>query len=92
MILKVKDIRNESVEELESKLENMRKKHMELRFSHATGTLKNPLDLQVIRKDITRILNVIIEKKGESRHYTQGLGKKEPIRKIKGLLKRKMAK
>ncbi len=61
-MIKVKDIRQETKEELESKLDNMRKKHMELRFQHASGTLKNPLELRVIKRDIAKMLTVVNEK------------------------------
>ena len=38
---------------------------MELRFNHTAGTLKNPLELRTIRKDIARLLTIMGEKKDE---------------------------
>ncbi|MFH1414895.1 MAG: 50S ribosomal protein L29 [Elusimicrobiota bacterium] len=63
---KAKDLRKDTVKELESKLGDIRKKHMELRFQHASGTLNNPLELRTIKRDIARIQVVINEKKNES--------------------------
>ncbi|MFC2062109.1 50S ribosomal protein L29 [Elusimicrobiota bacterium] len=65
MSLKSKDINNESVQELERRVQDMREKYMNLRFNHASGTLKNPLELRSIRKDIARCLTIISEKKNE---------------------------
>lgn len=62
---KAEDIRKESVSELESKLDGLRKKHMELRFRHATGTLKNPLEMKVLKRDIARVISIIKEKENE---------------------------
>ena len=67
IMLKVEDLRTESEIELESKLKNMRKKFMELRFSHASGTLKNPIEINAMKKDIARIMTVINEKKNEQK-------------------------
>jgi large subunit ribosomal protein L29 len=66
MVMKVKDMRTESPQELRSKLDNLRKKYMELRFQHSAGTLKNPLELRTLRKDIARILTIVGEKKAET--------------------------
>jgi large subunit ribosomal protein L29 len=66
-MLKIEDLRTESEKELESKLTNMRKKFMELRFSHASGTLKNPIELNVMKKDIARLMTAINEKKNEQK-------------------------
>lgn len=65
--MKAKELLNESVQELNSKIETLRKKYMELRFQHSSGTLKNPVELRTVRKDIARILTIIGEKKNERR-------------------------
>lgn len=65
MILKAKDLRNETLQELVRKLEDIRHKYMELRFHHASGTLKNPLELKNKRRDIARLLTVIHGKNNE---------------------------
>jgi large subunit ribosomal protein L29 len=65
--MKAKELRNESVQELNSKIETLRKKYMELRFQNSAGTLKNPTELRILRKDIARILGVIGEKSNERR-------------------------
>ena len=63
MSLKAKDLKEQASQELETKLMELRQKYMELRFNHASGTLKNPHDLQIIRRDIARLLTIIGEKK-----------------------------
>jgi large subunit ribosomal protein L29 len=62
MVIKAKNLRSETPQELRSKLDNLRKKYMELRFQHSAGALKNPLELRTLRKDIARILTIIGEK------------------------------
>jgi large subunit ribosomal protein L29 len=64
-MVNIKDLRTESIEELYSKTESIRKKYMELRFQHASGTLKNPIELRAIRRDIAKMITVINEKKNE---------------------------
>ena len=61
--MKAKDLHNETVEELKSKLETTRKKYLELRFQHSGGrTLPNPIQIRDTRRDIARILTIITEK------------------------------
>lgn len=67
MIMKTKDLRNNSVSELNSSLENLRKKHMELRFQHRMGALNNPVELRTIKRNIARILTVLREKQDENK-------------------------
>ncbi len=68
-MLKVQDLRKETIGELESRLEDLRKKNMEFRFGHASGTLKNPLRLRIIRRDIAKIITVVSEMKNEPRPF-----------------------
>jgi len=60
--VKAKDIRQNSIEELRSSLKDARKKYLDMRFQHAAGTLKTPLELRRVRREIARLLTVINEK------------------------------
>ncbi|MDA3792869.1 MAG: 50S ribosomal protein L29 [Elusimicrobia bacterium] len=65
MVLKAKELRKETQRELETKLKDLRNGFLELRFQHATGTLKNPIRIRQIKRDIARLLTVIREKENE---------------------------
>ncbi len=65
MTVTVDELRGKTVEELRSDLGDLNKKYMENRFQHASGTLKNPVELKYLRKDIARVLTIIKEKNNE---------------------------
>ena len=57
--MKSSDIRELSTKELEMKLAEIKQELLNLRFSHATGSLKNPKQITLLKKDIARILTVL---------------------------------
>lgn len=59
---KVRDIRDFGEEELQQKLASLKTELFNLRFSHATGQLANPKQLQTVRRDIARVKTVIRER------------------------------
>ena len=61
-MMKAKDIRNLSVEELTKKLEDLKKDLFMLRMQHATNQLDNPMQLNAVKKDIARVKTIIREK------------------------------
>ena len=61
-MMKAKEIRNLSVEELNKKLEGLKKDLFMLRMQHATNQLDNPLQLAAVKKDIARVKTIIREK------------------------------
>ena len=61
-MMKAKEIRNPSVEELNKKLEDLKKDLFMLRMQHATNQLDNPMRLNAVKKDIARIKTIIREK------------------------------
>ena len=61
-MMKAKEIRNLSVEELTKKLEALKKDLFMLRMQHATNQLDNPLQLAAVKKDIARVKTIIREK------------------------------
>ena len=58
----IKEIRGLSVEDLNKKLNDLKKDLFVLRMQHATNQLDNPLQLAAVKKDIARIKTIIREK------------------------------
>ena len=61
-MMKAKELKNLSVEELNGKLEGLKKDLFMLRMQHATNQLDNPLQIPAVKKDIARIRTIIREK------------------------------
>ena len=60
--MNIKDIREKSVEELESELQKLKKESFNLRFQKAGGQLENNARVRFVRRSIARILTVINSK------------------------------
>ena len=58
----IKEIRGLSVEDLNKKLDELKKDLFMLRMQHATNRLDNPLQIAAVKKDIARIKTIIREK------------------------------
>ena len=61
-MMKAKELKNLSVEELTRKLDELKKDLFMLRMQHATHQLDNPMRLNAVKKDIARIKTIIREK------------------------------
>ena len=61
-MMKAKELKNLSVEELNAKLEELKKDLFMLRMQHATNQLDNPMQIANVKKDIARIKTIIREK------------------------------
>ena len=61
-MMKAKELKNLSVEELGKKLEELKKDLFMLRMQHATNKLDNPMQIAAVKKDIARIKTIIREK------------------------------
>ncbi len=61
-MMKAKEIRNLSVEELDKKLNDLKKDLFMLRMQHATNQLDNPMRISAVKKDIARVKTIIREK------------------------------
>ena len=61
-LLKTKDIRELSDNELHKKLDDSKDELFKLRFQMATGQLDNPMKLQEVRRGIARVKTVIRER------------------------------
>ena len=61
-MMKANEIRNLSVEELNTKLVDLKKDLFMLRMQHATNQLDNPMQIAAVKKDIARVKTIIREK------------------------------
>ena len=61
-MMKAKEIRGLSVEDLNKKLNELKKDLFMLRMQHATNQLDNPMQLNAVKKDIARVKTIIREK------------------------------
>ena len=60
--MKVAELREMSVGELEQKETDLRREFLNLRVQQATGEIVNPKRMGHVRRDIARILTVLREK------------------------------
>ena len=61
-MMKAKELKNLSVDELGKKLDELKKDLFMLRMQHATNQLDNPMRLNAVKKDIARVKTIIREK------------------------------
>ncbi len=60
--MKTKEFREMTTEELQDKLKNLKSELFNLRFSHATGQLSNPMMLNTLKKDIAKVMTILRER------------------------------
>lgn len=60
-IMKVKEMRDLTVTELEHELRELKAELFNLRFQHATNQLDNPMRIQEVKKSIARIKTILRE-------------------------------
>lgn len=60
--MKAKDLRELTIDELNNKLDELRRELFNLRFQQTTHQLKNPTRIRVVRREIARILTILREK------------------------------
>ena len=61
-LMKTKEIRNLSDQDLQKQLEQSKSELFNLRFQLATGQLENPMMIGLVKKDIARIKTIIRER------------------------------
>jgi large subunit ribosomal protein L29 len=61
-MMKASEVRALGAEELQSKLEELKKDLFMLRMQHATNQLDNPMKIHEVKKSIARIKTLIREK------------------------------
>jgi large subunit ribosomal protein L29 len=62
--VKPNELRDMSVEDLESRLTELTEERFRLRFRSATESIENPMRFRAIRRDIARIRTILKEKSG----------------------------
>ena len=77
--MKVIELKEQTKEELETKLLETKKSLFNLKFQKSTGQLENPLKIRNLRKDVARIKTVLREK--ELKISTDQKSKKESKKK-----------
>jgi large subunit ribosomal protein L29 len=60
--MKANEIREMSVENLKSRLEELVTERFNLRFRSATESIENPMRFRAIRRDIARLQTILREK------------------------------
>lgn len=60
--MKAAELRAMTVEQLSEKLTELKKELFNLRFQHAINQLENPHQLEVVKRDIARVMTVLNEK------------------------------
>jgi large subunit ribosomal protein L29 len=60
--MKANELREMSVEDLKSKLEELTTEGFNLRFRSATESIENPMRFRAIRRDIARLHTILREK------------------------------
>ena len=60
--MKISEIQGLTVAELNAKLKELNSELFNLRFSHATRSLANPMQIHNVKKDIARVKTILREK------------------------------
>lgn len=64
-LLKIKELRELSDRDLESKIREAKKELFNLRLKQSTGNLENPSKMRELRKDVARMKTIIREREIE---------------------------
>ena len=60
--MKIKEIRELTTEELQLKVNELKKELFTQRFALATNNLENPMKISALKKDIAKVLTVLRER------------------------------
>ena len=63
--MKIKEIKDLSMDELKQKNRDLAEDLFRLRIRHASGNLESPATMKNVRKDIARIKTILRDKEGE---------------------------
>ena len=64
--MKAKELKDLTVEELQTKAKEVQETLFNLRFQHATGLLENTMRIPMTRKDLARI-NTVLRSKSQAK-------------------------
>jgi large subunit ribosomal protein L29 len=65
-MVKIKDLRAMTIDELESKLTECKKEQINLRIQQSTGQLQNTSNMKKVRREVAQINTLISERKKNS--------------------------
>ena len=65
-MVKIKDLRAMTVDELESKLLECKKEQINLRIQQSTGQLQNTSNIRKVRREVAQINTLLTERKKNS--------------------------
>ena len=65
-MVKTKDLRAMTIDELESKLTECKKEQINLRIQQSTGQLQNTSNMKKVRREVAQINTLISERKKNS--------------------------
>ncbi len=57
------DLRELTIDQLETKLAELREERFKLRFRSATESIENPMQFRTLRRDTARVLTILGEKR-----------------------------
>ena len=63
--MKIKDLKEMTLQELESRLDEIHEEQFKLKFQKGSGQLENPSRIKDLRKDVARIKTLQSQKKAE---------------------------
>jgi large subunit ribosomal protein L29 len=58
-----KEFRAKSIDELETKIADLKKEQFNIRFTRASGQTENPARIRQVRREIARIMTIVGEKR-----------------------------
>ena len=61
--MKITEIRNMTIDELNEKLTDTLKKLSQLKFNNSVQTIENPLEIKTLRRQIAKLKTILNEKK-----------------------------
>ena len=61
--MKTAEVRALSVEELAEKIETAKAQYNQMLLNHAVSPLENPSEIKKARRDIARMMTILVEKK-----------------------------
>ena len=77
--MKASELRDQTEEELQSRLEELEEESFNLRFQHTLGQLSNPIRLRDVRRDVARVRTLIQENQAGLRALPGGAAQAAPV-------------
>ena len=65
-LTKITEIREQSSEELQGRLRDLKQESLNLRLQQATGQLENSARLRLVRREVARVMTVLNERKRQA--------------------------